>query len=90
VFNTESDFYHKNISNIKEIQARNGVILGVITEKQDDKEIYDDVIEVPKTSFVLSPFTTLIAMYLFSLYFAQELGREIDKPRNLAKSVTVE
>lgn len=90
VLNTNWKFAHKNASNIQEIKARNGKILWIVTQGNKDEHLYDDVIEVPETSEILTPFVILPAMYLFSLYFAQELWREIDKPRNLAKSVTVE
>ena len=52
--------------------------------------MYTDTIEIPKTSELVSVFTSLVASYIFALYTAKELGRDIDKPQNLAKSVTVE
>lgn len=88
--NTKSKFYHKTISNIQEVKARHGNILGVITHWDTEKEYYTNVIEVPETSEYLAPFVILPAMYLFAYHISQDLGREIDKPRNLAKSVTVE
>lgn len=88
--NPKSKFYHKTISNIQEVKARKGNILGIITEWDQEKEYYTNVIEVPETSDYLAPFVILPAMYLFAYHLSQELGREIDKPRNLAKSVTVE
>lgn len=90
VCNPKSKFQKKTISNIKEIRARNGKVLWIITEGNDDKELYDDVIEIPDSSEIIAPFTILTANYLFAYFLAKELGREIDKPRNLAKSVTVE
>jgi glutamine---fructose-6-phosphate transaminase (isomerizing) len=88
--NTKGKFSHKNASNIQEVKARNGKVLGIVTAGDTDTHLYDDIIELPETSEILAPFIILPVMYLFSLYFAQALGREIDKPRNLAKSVTVE
>lgn len=88
--NTKSRFYHKTISNIQEVKARKGNILWIITEWDTEKEYYTNTIEVPETSEYLSPLVILPAMYLFAFHLSQELGREIDKPRNLAKSVTVE
>lgn len=88
--NTKSKFHHKNASNLQEVKARNGRTLGIVTHGDPDASLFDDVIELPETSEILAPFVILPAMYLFALYFAQSLGREIDKPRNLAKSVTVE
>jgi glutamine---fructose-6-phosphate transaminase (isomerizing) len=90
ILNPKWVFHHKNVSNIKEIRARNGKVLWIITERNIDNELYDDMIEIPEVSERLTPFVILTAMYLFSYYIASELGREIDKPRNLAKSVTVE
>ena len=88
--NTKGKFNHKNASNIQEVKARNGKVLWIVTQWDSDTHLYDDVIELPETSEILAPFVILPAMYLFALYFAQSLWREIDKPRNLAKSVTVE
>lgn len=88
--NTKSKFHHKNASNLQEVKARNGKTLWIITHGDPDAHLFDDVIELPETSEILAPFVILPAMYLFALYLAQSLWREIDKPRNLAKSVTVE
>lgn len=73
VFNPEGKFYHKTVSNIKEIQARNGVILGFVTKGDENKELYTDAIELPRTSEILSVFTSLTASYLFALFLAKEL-----------------
>jgi glucosamine--fructose-6-phosphate aminotransferase (isomerizing) len=80
----------KTISNIKEIKARNGLVIGIITAWDDFKEIYDDIIEIPSTHRVLTPFLPLVPLWLFAVEVAKNLGRDIDKPQNLAKSVTVE
>ncbi len=88
--NPKNELRDKNISNIKEIKARSGTVLGVITAGDTTKEIYDDVIEMPKTHNILTPFLPLIPLWLFSVEIAKELGKDIDKPQNLAKSVTVE
>lgn len=90
VLNTSNDYYSKTVSNIKEIRARDGRILWIITAWKDDKELYDDVIEVPETSSYLANFTIMTAMFLFSTYMAEWLWKDVDKPQNLAKSVTVE
>ncbi len=81
----------KTTSNVKEIKARNGVVLGVVT-KWDiaEKGLYDDRIEVPTSHHLLSPFLPLIPLWLVAVGIAKKLGRDIDKPQNLAKSVTVE
>ncbi len=90
VLNPNSRFYSKNISNIKEIRAREGTVLWVITKWENDDDLYDDVLEIPRTKQLLTPFTALASMYLFGMYLAEDLWRDVDKPRNLAKSVTVE
>ena len=83
-------FYAKTVSNIQEVVARKGPVLGFISKNDTHKELYTDAIELPETSELLSVFTSLTASYLFALYVAEALERDVDKPRNLAKSVTVE
>ncbi len=90
VFNPEGKSYIKTVSNIKEIRAREGTVLGFVTKWEEQEDLYDDIIEIPKTSEIISVFTSLVASYLFALYLAEELDRDVDKPKNLAKSVTVE
>jgi len=90
VFNPMWKFYSKTISNIQEVAAREGPILWYISKNDSHKELYTDTIELPETSELLSIFTWLSASYLFALYLAEALWRDVDKPRNLAKSVTVE
>ena len=90
VINPKNILREKTISNVKEIKARNGVVLWVITAWDTEKDIYDDVIEIPKTHRVLTPFLPLIPLWIFAVEIAKELWRDIDKPQNLAKSVTVE
>jgi len=80
----------KTASNIKEIRARNTTVLWIITEGLDNSELYDDIIEVPETSHILAPFTPMIPMWLLSVEIAKILWKDVDKPQNLAKSVTVE
>jgi len=87
----EDDMYEKMISNIQEIKSRKGPVIAIITEGDDNvKDIVDDFIEVPKTLDFLTPVLTVIPCQLLSYYCARYLERDIDKPRNLAKSVTVE
>ena len=80
----------KTISNIKEIKARDWTVLWVITAWDSMKDIYDDIIEIPKTHPSLNPFLPLIPLWLFAVDIAKNLKKNIDKPQNLAKSVTVE
>lgn len=90
LLNPEGKLYEKNISTLKEVQARNGKVIGILSAWDIHKEEYNDSIELPKTSEYNALFTTWVALQLFAYYMADCMGREIDKPRNLAKSVTVE
>ena len=83
--------YEKMVSNIQEIRARSGPVIAVGTEGDTKlQEISDDFIAIPKTEELFTPFLTLIPCQLLAYYVARENGCEIDQPRNLAKSVTVE
>lgn len=83
--------YEKMISNIQEIKARKGPIIAVATEGNEDiKKMANDVIYIPKTLEMLTPILSVIPLQLFAYYMAALRGSDIDKPRNLAKSVTVE
>ncbi len=90
LINPKSDLYEKNISTLKEVKARNWKVIWLITHWDEYKEHYDDIIEVPETNEYNALFTTWVSLQLFAYYMAYKLWREIDKPRNLAKSVTVE
>ncbi len=92
VFVIPSDsVYEKNWSNMEEIKARKGKIIAIATEgNKDIKDLADDAIYIPKTLEVLTPILTAIPLHLFAAYMGIELGLDVDKPRNLAKSVTVE
>lgn len=90
VINPKSIMREKTISNVKEIKARDGLVIWVITAWDSVKDIYDDIIEIPKSHHVLTPFLPLIPLWIFAVEVAKNLGRDIDKPQNLAKSVTVE
>jgi len=83
--------YEKTISNIQETKARSGPVLAIATEGDENiKSLTDDVFYIPACHEMLSPILTTLPLHLFAYYMALENGREIDKPRNLAKSVTVE
>jgi glucosamine--fructose-6-phosphate aminotransferase (isomerizing) len=83
--------YEKNVSHIKEIKARGARVIAIATEGNEEiKEIADDVIYIPKTLELLTPILSVIPLQLFSYYMAVARGCDVDKPRNLAKSVTVE
>ncbi|MSU54780.1 MAG: glutamine--fructose-6-phosphate transaminase (isomerizing) [Candidatus Staskawiczbacteria bacterium] len=83
--------YEKNISSIQQVKARGGKVIAIATEGNEDiKKIADDVIYIPKTLEMLTPILATVPLHLFAYYVAVMRGCEIDKPRNLAKSVTVE
>ncbi len=81
----------KMANNIQEIKSRRGPVIAVATEGDDDiKELVDDVIEIPPTLDYLAPILAVLPCQLLAYHCARFLNRDIDKPRNLAKSVTVE
>lgn len=83
--------YDKIVSNIQEIKSRSGKIIAVVTRGDIQvRELADYVIEIPETSDALSPLVTTIPLQLLSYYIAVMRGCNVDQPRNLAKSVTVE
>ncbi|MAP80249.1 MAG: glutamine--fructose-6-phosphate transaminase (isomerizing) [Aequorivita sp.] len=87
----KNEHYDKVVSNIQEIKARKGKIIAVVSKGDTVvKEIADYVMEVPHTSEALSPLLTTIPLQLLSYHIAVMLDRNVDQPRNLAKSVTVE
>ncbi len=91
VIATKKGHYEKVVSNIQEIKSRKGKIIGIVTEGDIHvKELADHVIEVPETLESLSPLLTTIPLQLLSYHIAVMLGKNVDQPRNLAKSVTVE
>ena len=87
----KNSVYEKMLSNLQEVKARNGKVIAVATSS--DKKIaglIDDVIFVPKTLEPLEPLLNIVPLQLFAYHFGTLLGYDVDKPRNLAKSVTVE
>lgn len=83
--------YEKILSNIEEVKARKGRIIAIVSKGDTEiKKIADYCIEVPTTEECLSPLLTVIPLQLLSYYIAVAKGRNVDQPRNLAKSVTVE
>ncbi len=91
VIATSKGHYDKVVSNIQEIKSRSGKIIAVVTEGDTIvKEIADHVIEIPDTEEAFTPLLTTIPLQLLSYHIAVMLGRNVDQPRNLAKSVTVE
>ena len=83
--------YDKIVSNIQEIKSRSGIIVAVVTKGDTQvRELADYIIEIPETSDALSPLITTIPLQLLSYHIAVMRGCNVDQPRNLAKSVTVE
>src|SRR2546423_12565801 len=84
--------FSKNLNNIEQVKARKGPIIAVTSGSGAKRlrDLADDIIEVPSTIDCLSPVLTVIPLQLLSYHLAVALGRDVDKPRNLAKSVTVE
>ena len=83
--------YEKNASGLEEILARDGKILAIATVRDTALvKKATDVIFIPKTLEMLTPLLTILPLQLFAYFVAAERGYDIDKPRNLAKSVTVE
>ncbi|MDY6865096.1 MAG: glutamine--fructose-6-phosphate transaminase (isomerizing) [Halobacteriota archaeon] len=88
---TKGRTYDKMLSNIKEVKARDAYVLAIASEEDNEIEKYvDAVLKVPETIELLSPVLSAVVTQLFAYYCAKERGCGIDKPRNLAKSVTVE
>ena len=83
--------YEKVMSNIHEVKARKGRVLAISTEGDDEiKTVADWVLEIPPVTDILVPLLSVIPLQLLSYYVAVARGCDVDKPRNLAKSVTVE
>jgi len=84
-------YYEKIVSNIQEVKARKGNIIAVVTEGDGElKNMVNDIFEIPKSHPAVSPLLAIIPLQLFSYYIAVMRGCDVDQPRNLAKSVTVE
>ena len=91
VIATNGSIYEKTISNIQEIKARGGKVIAVVTEGDTIvSHMADHCIWIPETDEYLTPLLSSIPLQLFAYYIAVNKGRDVDQPRNLAKSVTVE
>jgi glutamine---fructose-6-phosphate transaminase (isomerizing) len=83
--------YEKTVSNIQEVKAREGIVVALISEGDEEvRKIADHVIEIPATSDLLSPILEIVPLQLLAYHIAVRRGCDVDQPRNLAKSVTVE
>ncbi|MDE3165423.1 MAG: glutamine--fructose-6-phosphate aminotransferase, partial [Acidobacteriota bacterium] len=84
--------YEKTLSNIQEVKARSGIVIAVVCEEDRDEmaRIADHVIAVPSTCELLLPVLEILPLQLLAYHIAVRRGCDVDQPRNLAKSVTVE
>lgn len=88
---TQEELFEKTVSNIREVKARGARVLAIAMKGNHEIEKYaDDVFYIPRTHWMLTPLLANIPQQLFAYYVALGLGNDVDKPRNLAKSVTVE
>lgn len=88
---TKDEIYDKVISNIEEVKARHGKVIAIATEGDERiKKYASHIIYIPETLPMLTPILSVIPLQLLAYYMAVELGKDVDQPRNLAKSVTVE
>ncbi len=87
----KDSIYDKVVTNIREVKARNGIIIAIASESDSEIDLIADyVIKIPEVTNLLSPILTVIPLQLLAYYIAAEKGYDVDMPRNLAKSVTVE
>ena len=90
---TDENLVKKTVSNMEEIITRGAITTIVASEttiKQIDKSLFNNIIVVPDTNIYISPIVTIIPLQLLAYFVSKEKGLDVDKPRNLAKSVTVE
>lgn len=90
---TDENLVKKTVSNIEELTTRGAITTVVVSEntlKLIDTSIFNNIIVVPNTNICLSPIVTIIPLQLLAYFVSKEKGLDVDKPRNLAKSVTVE
>jgi glucosamine--fructose-6-phosphate aminotransferase (isomerizing) len=83
--------YDKTLSNIQEVKARDGIVVAIATEGDDKvRKVANHVIEIPHSSELLTPILAIVPLQLLAYHIAVRRGCDVDQPRNLAKSVTVE
>lgn len=91
VIATKDNSYDKIVANIQEVKARKGIVIAVVSEGDTViKDLADHILEVPETNVILAPLLTVVPLQLLSYHIAVLRGCNVDQPRNLAKSVTVE
>ena len=86
---TDDKLVEKSISNVQEVIARGAKVL-IITSEEIENKGFEEIIKIPKTNVLLTPILSVIPLQLFAYYISKDKGLDVDKPRNLAKSVTVE
>jgi glucosamine--fructose-6-phosphate aminotransferase (isomerizing) len=85
------DLFEKSLSNLREVESRNGKIIAVTDRATDElRKVAQDVLEIPSTNRMLTPVLMTIPLQLLAYHIAVARGTDVDQPRNLAKSVTVE
>jgi len=90
-FINNDEMYQKSLANLQEVRARKGKVIAITTEDANfPEDLADDIIPIPAADEAVLPILTSIPVQLLSYYIALERGCDVDKPRNLAKSVTVE
>jgi glucosamine--fructose-6-phosphate aminotransferase (isomerizing) len=83
--------YEKTVSNMVEVKARDGVVIAIVSEGDNEaRQVADRVIEIPKATDLLSPVLAIVPLQLLAYHIGVRRGCDVDQPRNLAKSVTVE
>ncbi len=83
--------YEKTLSNMQEVKAREGRLIAIVTEGDTEaRKVADDVIEIPGAPDLFAPILEIVPLQLLAYHIAVRLGCDVDQPRNLAKSVTVE
>lgn len=88
---TKNTLYDKVLSNIQEIKARRAKVIAIVSEGDDTiRNMADAVIDIPHTMECLEPLLTSVPLQMLAYYIAVSKGKNVDQPRNLAKSVTVE
>jgi len=88
---TNLSAYEKIVSNIQEVKARNGIVIAIVSEGDTTiKKLADFIIEIPETAEPLTPLLSVIPLQMMAYHIAVMRGCDVDQPRNLAKSVTVE
>jgi len=91
VIATKDNSYDKIVTNIQEVKARKGIVIAVVSEGDTViKDLADHILEIPETNVILAPLLTVVPLQLLSYHIAVLRGCNVDQPRNLAKSVTVE